>query len=89
MTQLTISEARKVLLDLPEQLERGSERAISITRRGRPVLAVLPWEFYKGIVETLDVLSDPDMVSALRDSLEDLKRGRLVNNKEAKTRLGV
>jgi PHD/YefM family antitoxin component YafN of YafNO toxin-antitoxin module len=89
MTQLTISEARKVLLDLPEKLERGPERAISITRRGRPVLAVMPWEFYESIIETLDVLSDPDMVSTLRDSLEDLKRGRLVSNKEAKTRLGV
>jgi PHD/YefM family antitoxin component YafN of YafNO toxin-antitoxin module len=89
MTQLTISEARKVLLDLPEKLERGPERAISITRRGRPVLAVMPWEFYESIIETLDVLSDPDMVSTLRDSLEDLKRGRLVGNKEAKTRLGV
>jgi PHD/YefM family antitoxin component YafN of YafNO toxin-antitoxin module len=53
------------------------------------VLAVMPWEFYESIVETLDVLSDPDMVSTLRDSLEDLKRGRLVGNKEAKTRLGV
>jgi len=89
MTQLTISEARRVLLDLPEKLERGSERAIRITRRGRPVLAVMPWEFYESIVETLDVLSDPDMVSTLRDSLEDLKRGRLVSNKEARTRLGV
>jgi antitoxin YefM len=89
MTQLTISEARKVLLDLPEKLERGPERAISITRRGRPVLAVMPWEFYESIVETLDVLSDPDMVSTLRDSLEDLKRGRLVSNKEAKARFGV
>jgi antitoxin YefM len=89
MTQLTISEARKTLLDLPERRGRGSERAISITRRGRPVLAVMPWEFYESIVETLDVLSAPAMVSTLRDSLKDLKRGRLVNNKEAKARLGV
>lgn len=47
MTQLTISEARKVFLDLPERLDRGSDRAISITRRGRPVLAVMLWEFYE------------------------------------------
>ena len=70
MIQLTISQAREVLLDLPEKLERGSERANSITRRGRPVLAVMPWEFYESIVETLDVFSDPDIVSTLRDSLK-------------------
>jgi prevent-host-death family protein len=84
-----ISEARKILLDLPEKLARGSERAIRITRRGRPVLAVMPWELYESIVETLEVLGDPDMVSALRDSLDDLKPGRVVRNREAKTRLGV
>jgi prevent-host-death family protein len=89
MAQLTISEARKVLLDLPEKLERGSGRAITITRRGRPVLAVMPWEFYESLIETLDILGDPDTVSALRDSLEDLKRGRVISNREAKTRLGA
>ena len=89
MTQLTISAARKGLLDLPEKLARVPDRAISITRRGRPVLAVMPWEFYESIMETLDVLSDPETVSALRESLEDLKHRRLVGNKEAKRRLGV
>ena len=89
MTQLTISAARKGLLGLPEKLARLPERAVTITRRGRPVLAVMPWEFYESIVETLDVLSDPEMASALRESLEDLKHGRLVSNEEAKKRLGV
>ena len=41
--QLTISEARKEFLDLPEKLAREPERAVIITRRGQPVLAVLPW----------------------------------------------
>ncbi|PYM18639.1 MAG: hypothetical protein DMD81_05465 [Candidatus Rokuibacteriota bacterium] len=89
MTELTISEARKVLLDLPETLARTPERAVTITRRGRPVLAILPWEFYESIVETLEILGDPDMVAALRASLEDVKRGRVVSNAEAKKRLGV
>ena len=89
MSELTISEARKVLLNLPEKLARTSERAMTITRRGRPVLAILPWEFYESIVETLEILGDPEMVQALRESLEDLKGGRVVSNAEAKKRLGV
>lgn len=88
MTQLTISEARKGLLDLPEKLARTPERAITITRRGRPVLAILPWEFYESIVETLDVLSEPELVAALRESLEDIERGRLLNHEEVGARLG-
>jgi prevent-host-death family protein len=89
MTELTISEARKALLDLPEKLARTPERAVTITRRGQPVLAILPWEFYESIVETLEILGDPQMVTALRESLEDLKRGRVLSHAEAKKRLGV
>jgi prevent-host-death family protein len=89
MSELTISEARKALLDLPERLARTPERAVTITRRGQPVLAILPWEFYESIVETLEILGDPEMVKALRESLEDLERGRVVSHAEAKKRLGV
>ena len=89
MTELTISEARKALLDLPEKLAQAPGRAVTITRRGQPVLAILPWEFYVSIIETLDILGDSEMVKALRASLEDLRRGRVVRNAEAQKRLGV
>ena len=89
MAELSFSEARIALLDLPEKLARTPDRAVTITRRGQPVLAILPWEFYESIVETLDILGDPEMVRALREGLEDLKGGRLVSNAEAKKRLGA
>jgi prevent-host-death family protein len=89
MTQLTISEARKELLHLPEKLARVPERAVTITRRGKPVLAVMPWELYESIVETLEVLSEPDLVSALRASIEDVKAGRMVSHEELGARLGL
>ena len=89
MTELTISEARKALLDLPEKLAKAPARAVTITRRGQPVLAIMPWELYESIVETLEILGDPELVTALRESLEDLKRGRVVGHAEAKKRLGV
>jgi antitoxin YefM len=66
MTQLTITQARRGLLNLPERLARVPERAVTITRRGRPVLAVMPWEFYESIVETLE--RSRDGVGAARAS---------------------
>jgi antitoxin YefM len=89
MPQLTISEARKALLDLPERLARTPEHAMTVTRRGEPVLAILPWELYESIVETLEILGDPEVAPAIRASLEDLRRGRVVSHAEAKKRLGV
>lgn len=34
-------------------------------------------ELYDSIVETLDVMSDPDAAEALRDSLADIEAGRV------------
>jgi antitoxin YefM len=89
MTRLTISEARKELLDLPEKLARKPERAVIITRRGQPVLAVLPWKFYESIVETLEVLSESELMAKLREGIEDIDRGRLLSHEELGSRLGL
>ncbi|HEV2057359.1 MAG TPA: type II toxin-antitoxin system prevent-host-death family antitoxin [Methylomirabilota bacterium] len=87
MTQLTITKAREALLDLPERLAKASDKTVSITRHGRPVLAVLPWELYESIIETLEVLGDPEATAALRSSLEDIRKGRLVSHEVALKRI--
>jgi prevent-host-death family protein len=89
MTELTITQARRALLDLPEQLAKARDKAISVTRHGRPVLAVMPWELYESIVETLEVLSDPTATAALRASVEDVRRDRVVSHETARKRLGL
>jgi len=87
MTQLTITKAREALLDLPERLAKASDKTVSITRHGRPVLAVLPWELYESIIDTLEVLGDPEATAALRSSLEDIRKGRLVSHEVALKRI--
>jgi prevent-host-death family protein len=88
LTTLSISQARKQFLDLPEKLARDPEHAICVTRHGRPKLAVIPWELYESCIETLEVLSEPDLVAALRKSIKDIERARLLNHKEVGARLG-
>ena len=89
MTQLTISEARKEFLDLPEKLAREHENAVIVTRRGQPLLAVLPWESYESIVETLEVLSESELMAELRESVKDIERGRLLSHEKLGPRLGL
>ena len=56
---MPIAEARKVLNQLPDRFAAEPEAsALAVTRRGRPVLALMPWSLYHGIVETLEVLGD-------------------------------
>lgn len=89
MTRLTISEARKELLSLPARLARVPERALTITRHGEPVMTVISSDLFESIIETLDILSDADAAATLRESIEDLRRGRLIDHAEVGRRLGL
>jgi PHD/YefM family antitoxin component YafN of YafNO toxin-antitoxin module len=73
---LSMVEARKQLTSLPEEFAKGTELdAVAVTRRGKPVLAVMPWELYETITETLEVMADSEMTSVLRESVAQYGRG--------------
>lgn len=85
---IPITEARSQLSRLPEELEyEQAPEAVAITRRGKPVLAVLPWDFYDGLVETLDILSDAELMAALRQSLKEMENGELISWDEVRSDL--
>ena len=76
---IPIIQARNQLTSLPEQFEQETEpEAVAVTRRGRPVLAILPWDLYETIVETLEVLSDEDLMAALRQSIREADDGQVI-----------
>ena len=49
-----------------------------VTRRRKPVLAILPWELYEGLLETLEIMADPELMAELRKSLEQADRGETI-----------
>lgn len=88
MKDIPITEVRDELTSLPEQLTQTHE-TVTVTRRGKPVLAIMPWEEYEALVETLDVLSDPELMATLRQSLKEVKQGKLIPWEQAKRKLGL
>ena len=87
---LSMMEARAKLTGLPERFERKPETgAVTVTRRGKPVLAVMPWELYDSITETLEILSDPKLIKALRRSLQEARKGRTYSMAEVKKKIGI
>lgn len=85
---LSMMEARGKLTGLPEEFERNPETgAITVTRRGKPVLAVMPWELYDSITETLEILGDEKLMKTLRKSLREARKGRTYSMAEVKKRL--
>ncbi len=73
----SMGEARDQLTRLPEMFEqmlklRDGMPVIEVTRRNKPVLAILPWELFKSILETLEILEDDEQMMALRQALREV-----------------
>lgn len=87
---LSITQARMELLALADELSRTpSAGVVEVTRRGRPVLALLPWELYESLVETLEILGDEDLMKGLRQSLKEARQGRTVPWERVKRELDL
>ena len=50
--------------------------ALAVTRRGHPVLALMPWELYDSLIETLEILGDSELVSELRQGILEIDAGK-------------
>ena len=75
-----------MLSQLPERLS-AENRAAALTRHGKPVLAVMLWDLYETIMETMEIMGDADMMDALRESIEDVRKGNLVPLDQVKAEL--
>ena len=86
--KIPIIEARKKLTSLPEEFAREPEKgAIAVTRRGEPVLAIMSWDLYEAIIETLEVMADPELMSSLRQSIKEVEQGQAIPWDRAKKEL--
>lgn len=74
MTTLPLAEVRANLSKLVDEAVRTHLR-IEVTRQGRRAAVILSAEDYDSIMETLDVLSDPDLMEDLRRGQAEIARG--------------
>lgn len=91
MTQvLSFDQARKRLVQLPEELARNTHPEVAIiTDNDEPVLAILPWELYDALLETMEVLGDSQQMAALRRGVQDITEGRTESWETVKARLRI
>lgn len=72
---LTISKAKQQLLELARRGQELGESFI-ILKDGVPVSALLPFEEYESLLETLDILeSEPDILKKLKKAERDIAAG--------------
>jgi len=92
---LSISEAQREITRLPDQFEDEPE-AVTVTRYGKPVMAILPFKTYKTLLETIDslletieILQDDELMATFRQSVKELQNGELVDWENVKRELGL
>ena len=85
-----MADARKRLPELADTLEKHPEiGAVKITRRGKPVLAVLSWDLYESVVETMEIMSDPELMAAFRQGVKEMEEGKAIPLEQFKRELGL
>ena len=87
MEGIPMTTARGMLARLPEKLSKEN-RAVALTKRGKPVLVVIPWELYESIAETMEILEDAEMMDGVRKGIQDMREGNLISHDEVVARLG-
>jgi prevent-host-death family protein len=78
---IPLSEAKARLSDLIRRV-REEHESFTITHRGKAEGVLLSIDEYETLVETLEILSDRDLLSAIERGLEDEKAGRLHSHRE-------
>ena len=76
-----ITRAKTNLLEIVRSLHDKND-TIAITKNGVPEAVLISMETYEGLLETIEILADPDAMSALKASARDVKAGRIVDESE-------
>ena len=84
--ELSITKARAILMQLPDKLALSLE-CLPLTRHGEPVLALMAWELFETIQETLEILSDEELMGALRRSIRQADEGKTIQFDEVMAEL--
>ena len=82
---LDITEARREFNRLDERLRE--EQVIYITRHNQSAFAIVDLEFLTTVLETIEIMSDPESYEIFQQSIEDIRNGRVHDHDDVKREL--
>ena len=75
---LPVTEARAKLPQLVKAADERFDRTV-ITSNGKPTAVIMSYEEYEAWEETLEILSDPEAMHAIRAADKELAAGKAVS----------
>ena len=85
---LPITEARANLTTLVNRANKLLDEYI-ITVNGKPAAVIMSAAEYESWKETNEILSDPDLMKAIKEGEEDIRKGRYITFEQLKKDLNL
>jgi antitoxin YefM len=75
MKTMPLSEVKTKLSELIDVVESRDE-AVTITRNGKPVAIIVSKDEYEGWQETVEIMTDSNLMKEIRKGIQALKRAK-------------
>jgi prevent-host-death family protein len=73
--QVPLAAVKNRLSEVVDRIQREHGRVV-ITKHGHPAAVILSLEDLESLEESLEILSDPGLMAAIREADADVRRGR-------------
>ena len=78
---MPVTRVKRDLLNILKTMEED-QSTITVTRNGEPVSIMMTPDRYDALMETIEILSDKELLNKLAKSSDDFKSGRVYKDKE-------
>lgn len=81
MKTIPLSTAKAEFSRLIDEISK-THTTYQITRGGVPEGVLMSSEEYESMLETLEILADPDLMRQIHQSIREMKKGKLMTHEE-------
>ena len=74
-SKIEIRDASRALTEIAKTLSENPQSVVHAEIDGEPPLAIMPWDDYEALVETLEILDDPEAMDSLRRAGGQIEAG--------------
>ncbi len=78
---IPLSEAKAHLSEIIKDVSETQE-IVTISKGGVPATVMMSVEEYESLIETLEILSDPELMAQLRKAKKEKEKGKFLTHEE-------
>ena len=75
---IPVTKAKAELLDIVRKIQESND-AIAITKNGIPEAVLISMKKFKGLLETMEILSDEKAMKSIRKSIKEAQKGEWID----------